>query len=238
MTTGILTLEFSRGLDEDQRHQFRRVKFGQHLCGEVAQTRRPLIVANVHLLADEATAVARTMGIRAYAGLPLIVHGRLYGTVALGSIQNAEYADADISLLKTWADQFAATLDRARLLQSLRASEGLYRSALARGPMGAWETDLVAKTRDLAGPRKVLALFGLALAGGRGQVGDGEADEFKSALHPDDRHLVKHFRELADKQESFCRAISNRPSGRRSSLAIRPRPSWWLMDRMAKLMAR
>ncbi len=45
-----------------------------------------------------------------------------------------------------------------------------------------------------------MALFGLNLADGRGHVG-GDADEYWSALHPDDRHLMHKFHELADKQE-------------------------------------
>ena len=48
-----------------------------------------------------------------------------------------------------------------------------------------------------------MTLFGIALADGRGRVG-GDADEYVAALHPDDRHLVQHFHELADQQDSFA----------------------------------
>lgn len=76
----------------------------------------------------------------------------------------------------------------------------LYRSALAAGRMGTWETDLVARTR-LWTPEG-MALFGIDLPGGVGQVG-GEHDEYWAALHPDDRHLVREFHALADSQDSF-----------------------------------
>jgi two-component sensor histidine kinase len=66
--------------------------------------------------------------------------------------------------------------------------------------MGTWETDLVAKTR-LWTPEG-MALFGINLPDGRGQVG-GVQDEYWSALHPDDRHLMQNFHKLADKQDSF-----------------------------------
>jgi two-component sensor histidine kinase len=66
--------------------------------------------------------------------------------------------------------------------------------------MGTWETDLVAKTR-LWTPEG-MALFGINLPDGRGHVG-GAQDEYWSALHPDDRHLMRKFHELADKQDSF-----------------------------------
>jgi PAS domain S-box-containing protein len=82
----------------------------------------------------------------------------------------------------------------------LRESEALYSTALAAGRMGTWETDLVARTRLWT--KEGMALFGLTLADGRGHVG-GDDDEYRSALHPDDRHLMQKFHELADKQDSF-----------------------------------
>jgi PAS domain S-box-containing protein len=84
--------------------------------------------------------------------------------------------------------------------QQLRESEELYRAALAISRMGTWETDLIAKTR-LWTPEGMV-LFGINLPGGRGQVG-GARDEYWSALHPDDRQLMRKFHELAEHQDSF-----------------------------------
>jgi PAS domain S-box-containing protein len=81
-----------------------------------------------------------------------------------------------------------------------REREALYSTALAAGRMGTWETDLVARTRLWT--KEGMDLFGLNLADGRGHVG-GEDDEYRSALHPDDRHLVQKFHDLANKQDSF-----------------------------------
>ena len=66
--------------------------------------------------------------------------------------------------------------------------------------MGSWETDFVAGTRTWS--KEGMALFGLDLPEGRGQVG-GDADEYQAALHPDDRHLAADFQALADRQDSF-----------------------------------
>jgi PAS domain S-box-containing protein len=82
----------------------------------------------------------------------------------------------------------------------LRESEQRYGTALAAGRMGTWETDLVTRTRIWT--KEGMALFGLTLADGLGHVG-GDDDEYISALHPDDRHLMRKFHELADKQDSF-----------------------------------
>ncbi len=118
-----LILESSRGVEQNEKLAIRQIRFGQYLCGQVAQTRRPLIVENVHLLCDEATAGVRAMGIKAYAGLPLIAHGQLFGTIALGSNRQTHFEASDIAFLQTLADQSAAMLDRTRLLQNVRESE-------------------------------------------------------------------------------------------------------------------
>ena len=84
---------------------------------------------------------------------------------------------------------------------SLRESEARYRSALKAGRMGSWETDFVADTRTWS--EEGMALFGLSLPDGRGQVG-GSGDEYERALHPDDRHLAEDFRRRADDEDSFA----------------------------------
>ena len=82
----------------------------------------------------------------------------------------------------------------------LRESEQRYSNALAAGRMGTWETDLVARTRIWT--KEGMALFGLTLPDGLGHVG-GDHDEYRSALHPDDRHVMQEFHRLADRLDSF-----------------------------------
>ena len=89
---------------------------------------------------------------------------------------------------------------RLAMIENLRNSEARYRTALAAGRAGTWETDFVARTRTWSA--EGMALFGLDLVDGRGRVG-GEADEYVAAIHPDDRHLARGFHELADQQDSF-----------------------------------
>ena len=83
---------------------------------------------------------------------------------------------------------------------SLAESEARYRSALKAGRMGSWETDFVANTRTWS--QEGMALFGLSLPDGRGQVG-GDGDEYEQAMHPEDRHLVDDYRRRADHEDSF-----------------------------------
>ena len=84
---------------------------------------------------------------------------------------------------------------------ALRESEASFRSALKAGRMGSWETDYPSRTRIWS--QEGMALFGLDLVDGRGRLGGAE-DEYVAALHPEDRHLAQHYRELAEDQDGFA----------------------------------
>jgi PAS domain S-box-containing protein len=197
----ILTLERSAGLNAEQERALHRLDVRQSLFGRAAMMRRPLAAENIDQRDDEPTALLRALGVKAYIGLPLLAHGHLFGTIAFGATKKARFTDSDIELLKTLTDQCAATLDRSRLLESLRESDARYRIALSAGRMGTWETDYATGVRLWS--QEGMELFGLALADGRGRVG-GEEDEYVMAIHPDDRHLAEGFHALADKQDSFA----------------------------------
>ena len=109
-----------------------------------------------------------------------------------------------------------------------------YRAALAAGRLGSWQTDFVTHTRQWS--PEGMALFGLQLPDGRGQVG-GDDDEYQRALHPDDRHLVARFHALADQQDSFTsdyRALH--PDGRMLWLSGRGQVVARLPDGRAHLL--
>ena len=86
-------------------------------------------------------------------------------------------------------------------IAALRESESRYRTALAAGRMGSWETDLVAANADL-----VARSDGPVRHHARRRPRPGRrrrATSTLAALHPEDRHLVQRFHELADQQDSF-----------------------------------
>ena len=91
--------------------------------------------------------------------------------------------------------------DRRRADDLLRAGEARFRAALIAGRMGSWETDHLTRLRQWS--EEGMALFGLALPGGVGQVG-GPDDEYIAAIHPDDRQLALGYRELAHREDSFA----------------------------------
>jgi len=84
--------------------------------------------------------------------------------------------------------------------EALRASEARYRAAVITGRIGAWETNMVTRTRIWTA--EGMELFGLDLPDGRGQVG-GPDDEFRKSLHPDDKHMMEQFHRTADEVDSY-----------------------------------
>ena len=79
--------------------------------------------------------------------------------------------------------------------EALRKSEEKYRSAMYLGRIGSWEIDFVKRIRTWT--REGMALFGINLPDGLGQVG-GHSDEFYQAMHPEDRHLLGEYHAIAD----------------------------------------
>jgi len=123
----------------------------------------------------------------------------IYGTA--GAIVGVATVCRDITQRKEVEARLRLAIEAAqRKTEELARSEVQYRWALMAGRLVHWETNLKAGTRTWT--KEAMALFGLTLANGHGRYGD-DADEFKLSIHPDDRHLVKGFYELADRQDWF-----------------------------------
>lgn len=90
--------------------------------------------------------------------------------------------------------------ERKAIEAELLTSRARYKSALTLGRIGSWETNFGTGQRLWSDEGQ--ALFGLRLKDGVGQVG-GAHDEFRAALHPDDRHLVDRFHQQAQVLDSF-----------------------------------
>jgi two-component sensor histidine kinase/PAS domain-containing protein len=92
------------------------------------------------------------------------------------------------------------TTKRVRMEDALRRSDETYRSAMYLGRIGSWEVDFIKRARIWT--REGMALFGLDLPSGVGQVG-GPLDEFRQTMHPEDRYLLDEYHALTAKQDSF-----------------------------------
>jgi PAS domain S-box-containing protein len=110
----LLRLDHHVGIPEATACQLTRLKFGQTVCGTVAQTRRAIYRPEVQSAEDAQTAVIRELGIRAYACYPLEAAGQLLGTLSFGSRRRDRFADEDLAFFHTISYHVAVVKGRKR----------------------------------------------------------------------------------------------------------------------------
>ena len=178
-----LRLAAQLGLTDAQQAKFGRVSFGEYLCGLVAQRRESLIVEDLGTLDYPQAAELQAFGVRCYAGVPLIAHGRLLGTVAFATLGRGCLGPGELQLIQTVCDQAAALLARTRAEQRLRDREAHLQLAID----AALATSFMWDVRQ----DRVMRLAGIQSA----LPSTGERHEtlgdFLQAVHVDDRDRVR-----------------------------------------------
>ncbi|WP_390841956.1 MULTISPECIES: ATP-binding protein [Nostoc] len=116
----ILHLKHYAGISDDAARSMEWTEFGQYLCGLVAQQRRQIVLDGRQISTDPNAQLLKSMGITAYACQPLIVRGRLLGSLSFGSFTRTNFTLEEINLLQSTCDQIAIALERADLLTSMQ----------------------------------------------------------------------------------------------------------------------
>jgi len=116
----ILHLASHGGISEEVAQEVQWLELGQGMCGIVAQERRQLLVNDVQESHLPNTQAIRALGITAYSGQPLIVQGRLLGTLCFASKTRTSFTPDEIDLMQAASDQVAVAIQRAELLDSLQ----------------------------------------------------------------------------------------------------------------------
>ncbi len=119
----LLTLYSAGGVSDAERRAFRSLRFGELLCGQVAESRDLLIVEDLQASAQPGCDSPVAAGVRCYVGFPLLVRGELVGTLAYVSRERTHLREGDVQLIQTLCDPFAATIDWQRLLRNLEQSD-------------------------------------------------------------------------------------------------------------------
>lgn len=116
----------ARGLEEEVRQGF-RVSVGRGFAGQVALTKRPVIVENV-TSEKVVNPVLLQTGIRSLLGVPIMAGGELVGVLHVGTLTPRRFTADDVRLLELVADRVslasrarANTLDQAAALALQRS---------------------------------------------------------------------------------------------------------------------
>jgi GAF domain-containing protein len=94
------------------------------LTGRVAMDRRTIQIADHQVEEEEypeGTAIARRYGVRTMLGVPLLRAGEAVGVIALRRTEVRPFAERQVELLKTFADQAVIAIENVRLFRELEA---------------------------------------------------------------------------------------------------------------------
>ncbi|MEX0272182.1 ATP-binding protein [Leptolyngbyaceae cyanobacterium UHCC 1019] len=115
-----LHLKNYQGLEADEAQAIEWLEFGQSLCGLVAQEQQQIVLDHDQIALHPQAQLYRSLRVTAYAGQPLIVQGRLLGTLCFASRTRTHFTPDEASLLQSVCDQMAIALERTHLLNSIQ----------------------------------------------------------------------------------------------------------------------
>lgn len=129
-----LQLVLSGGVAEQEREQLSRLRYGQWLCGRVAEQREKVIVEDLQLSPLPGIEALRAAGVTSYAGFPLLAGDELIGTLCFVSASRTRLADGDVRTIETLCDQVATVLERTRLRREAEEHEMRMRLFVEQAP--------------------------------------------------------------------------------------------------------
>ncbi len=115
-----LRLNASAGIPEEVARQIEWLDYGVAVCGCVARDGVRIVAADIPTTRDPRTDFVRSLGIQAHACHPLIAHGKVIGTLSFGTRRRTRFADDELAVMKTIADQVAIAIERIRDSRELK----------------------------------------------------------------------------------------------------------------------
>jgi len=119
---GKLHLNAYAGIPDEEALKIEWLDFGVAVCGYVAQEGTRIVAENILSTPDFRTDLIKSYGIQAYACHPLLVQGKVIGTLSFGTRTRTQLSPEHLELMKTVTDQVATAMERKRLLGDLKRS--------------------------------------------------------------------------------------------------------------------
>jgi GAF domain-containing protein/ActR/RegA family two-component response regulator len=116
-----LTLSVGASAGADVAGAAEPMPIGEGLVGRVVAARAPLAIADVTNDPRPLNAEPmRTLGLAAFAGVPLIVGDRVLGALAIGLTERYEYSTEELDVFASLGNQAAVAIENRRLFESER----------------------------------------------------------------------------------------------------------------------
>ena len=119
---GRLHLNACAGIPEEEARKVEWLDYGVAVSGCVAQQGHPIVAEDIRNTPDPRTERVKSYGIQAYACHPLMVQGRLIGTLSFGTKNRPNFKAEELALMRTVTDQVATAMERMRLIKELQRS--------------------------------------------------------------------------------------------------------------------
>jgi PAS domain S-box-containing protein len=117
---GGLHLNSSAGIPEEEARRIEKLDYGTAVCGCVARDGCRIVAEDIQTGSDPRTNLVKAYGIQAYACHPLLMQGRVIGTLSFGTRTRTRFTHSELSLMKAITDQVAIAMERQRSQEALR----------------------------------------------------------------------------------------------------------------------
>jgi len=157
-----------------------RIPLGNGVMGRVARAGVPVLLEDVR---TEPAFLGAIAGIESEVCVPLFDDGRVVGVLNVESTGGIAMGEADLRLMVALSEHVGAAIERACLVDDIRASERRLTLALAAAQMATWDWDIAGGVvvRSAGTP----AFFGLPP-----EFENGDPSLYHPYFHLDDRHLI------------------------------------------------
>ncbi len=118
-----LRLESCAGITEEVARTITRLEFGQAVCGTVALRREPIVATYIQESNEPMTQLVKSFGIRAYACSPLMINGKLLGTLSFASRTRNQFDEDELEFLRTICHYVTVAYERLRLVLELKEND-------------------------------------------------------------------------------------------------------------------
>jgi PAS domain S-box-containing protein len=115
-----LRLNACAGIPVEEAKKLEVLDFGVAVCGCAALERKRIIAEHILEGSDHRTALVKSLGVQAYCCHPLIVQGRLLGTLSFGTRTRPRFTSEEVDTMQTVADQVAIAMERMQSQLALR----------------------------------------------------------------------------------------------------------------------
>ncbi|HVL39803.1 MAG TPA: PAS domain S-box protein, partial [Fimbriimonadaceae bacterium] len=139
--SGRLRLNAYAGIPEEEARRIEWLDFGQAVCGCAARDRERIVAERIFDAHDPRTELVKSYGVQAYCCHPMVMQGRLIGTLSFGARSRSRFEQKEIEVMRSVADLVAIAMNRIQAEQALRQSEERYRQTLSLMPAAVYSCD-------------------------------------------------------------------------------------------------